>query len=349
MDEIDHMILQTAAVPLVHISGVGNVVAFNKMASDILGETIRGRHFSGFFRGPDAINQIESTFRDRKSRHVGLEKNVSGRSTIFHVTIAPLGEQDLLLTLLDVTAEHAASRSRSDFVANVSHELRTPLTAISGIIETLQLGAVDDLEARTMFLDMMFRETARMNRLVGDLLSLSRVENSLQRNLQDFDICKLVSEAASTLVDVAADTDVTIRVEGCEDDVMLHGDSDQLKQVFLNLLENAIKYGNHNSEVCVTVSKPQSHPLLGGKGVRIDVSDKGEGIAPEHIARLTERFYRVDTHRSREAGGTGLGLAIVKHILNGHGGRLRIQSVQGKGSVFSVYLPVSQGNLPDFN
>ena len=333
-------LLQAVDVPIVQIDGSGSVEAFNERAAKIFGARIMGRHFSGLFRGPEIIEQIERSLETRTTCHGGIERSIEGKSHLFHVTIAPLEESAAVLTLADVTAEFAASQSRSDFVANVSHELRTPLTAITGMIETLQSSAADDAEARSMFLSMMEKEAARMNRLVQDLLSLSRVEDEATRSLEDLDICDIISEAAKTLDDAANERGMTLKLVGCDAAVPFRGDRDQLKTVMLNLIENAIKYSAAHSDVTITLSGPQMQGLLARDGLRIDVADRGEGIAPEHIARLTERFFRVDTHRSRESGGTGLGLAIVKHILTAHGGRLRIASTTGEGSIFSSYLPV---------
>jgi two-component system phosphate regulon sensor histidine kinase PhoR len=217
-------------------------------------------------------------------------------------------------------------------VANVSHELRTPLTALLGFIETLRGAARDDAVARERFLGVMEREAARMNRLVSDLLQLSRVEAA--ERVRPADPVDLAQVLAMTLTAVrplaeAAGVELVFDAPGS---LVVPGDADQLTQVFQNLIENAVKYGGAGKRVTITLSQ-------GDRGAEVAVRDLGEGIAAIHIPRLTERFYRVDSHRSREKGGTGLGLAIVKHIVNRHRGRLVIDSSEGKGSTFTVILP----------
>ncbi len=339
--EIDH-ILKAAAVPLVLIDRAGTITGLSPPAEHVLGQSTLGRHFSGIFRSPEFVSQIEAALSGAAPGRAAMERQVNGRNTVLHATISPLDNGGALVTLIDVTAELAAGRSRSEFVANVSHELRTPLTAITGAIETLQTSARSDPEAQAIFLDMMAREAGRMNRLVQDLLSLSRVENEGARRYADVDICTAIRAAMATLDEAAKARGVTVEIEGCDVPRIVRGDPDQMRQVFLNLIENAVKYGHENETVTVSLSEPGPQTLLGKPGLRVDVIDQGDGIAEEYIARLTERFFRVDTHRSRETGGTGLGLAIVKYIVASHGGRLRITSELGKGSCFSVFLPLAK-------
>ncbi|WP_328795551.1 sensor histidine kinase [Jannaschia marina] len=232
---------------------------------------------------------------------------------------------------------------RRDFVANVSHELKTPLTAVSGFIETLQGPARSDAAARERFLGLMAKEVTRMNRLVGDLLSLSRLEGqSRKRPTERLDLSALVGEALSTLRPGAEAMGVTLEAE-VPPEAIAPGDRDQLTQVLTNLVENGIKYGAHPGSVRVAITAVAREPVIKGPAWRITVTDAGGGIPPEHVPRLTERFYRVDTGRSREQGGTGLGLAIVKHIVNRHRGRLRIESTVGQGTEISVTLPAEAG------
>ena len=248
----------------------------------------------------------------------------------------------VLIVIEDSTAINNAGQMRRDFVANVSHELRTPLTALTGFIETLRGAARDDPEARERFLEIMQRETARMNRLVSDLLSLSRVEGDERvRPTKDVDLSPIVQSVLSTLGPLAKDRSVKIVTHGIEDNAELPGDADQLSQVVTNLVENAIKYSGQASTVTIALRWEADNPMVRGDAWILEVSDTGEGIDPVHIPRLTERFYRIDSHRSREMGGTGLGLAIVKHIVNRHRGRLRIESTPGQGSNFTVVLPAS--------
>ena len=233
---------------------------------------------------------------------------------------------------------------RRDFVANVSHELRTPLTALMGFIETLSGPAKDDPEARARFLGIMSGEAERMNRLVGDLLSLSRVEAEERvRPTQAVNLTDVLQTALRNLNPLAVDNDVTLTPVFGTEPMPLRGDADQLLQVFTNLIENAIKYGGEGKNVEITAEIQQHDSALRGPSARITVTDQGPGIDPVHLPRLTERFYRADNHRSRTLGGTGLGHAIVKHILNRHRGRLKITSTPGEGASFCVILPSDAG------
>ena len=236
-----------------------------------------------------------------------------------------------------------AGAQRRDFVANVSHELRTPLTALLGFIETLQGAAKNDPEAQARFLSIMEREASRMNRLVQDLLSLNRVETEKRvRPSETIDLSKQVRGATHALEQLCKESGVTLACVGLESPAHVLGDADQLSQVATNLLENAIKYSGEGSTVTVSIERDDDNAMLRQPAVILSVQDTGDGIDPVHIPRLTERFYRVDTHRSREQGGTGLGLAIVKHIVDRHRGRLRIESALGEGSTFRVVLPANQ-------
>jgi two-component system phosphate regulon sensor histidine kinase PhoR len=241
---------------------------------------------------------------------------------------------------------------RRDFVANVSHELRTPLTAVLGFIETLRGPARNDPAAQDRFLSIMEDEARRMNRLVSDLLSLSRVEAAERmRPSEVVDLGAVLEGTVAAMRPTAelSGNEIVLSVEpsingaaageGTETRSLILGDRDQLMQVFLNLTENALKYGGPNRPVDLSLSREDGSGSLKGKVIRVDVTDRGDGVDPQHVPRLTERFYRVDTHRSRAMGGTGLGLAIVKHIVNRHRGRLRIASEKGKGSTFSVLFP----------
>ena len=229
---------------------------------------------------------------------------------------------------------------RRDFVANVSHELKTPLTSVLGFIETLRGPARDDVETRDRFLGIMEVEARRMNRMVQDLLSLSRVEGQERMRPSDrVDLGRVIRGAVSTLRPVAESAGNALDVRLPEEVRPVSGDPDQLTQVFLNLIENALKYGGAGRPVLVEVTEGEGAGGLRGPWICASVHDRGEGIDPRHLPRLTERFYRVDNHRSRAMGGTGLGLAIVKHIVNRHRGRLKITSEPGQGSRFAVYLP----------
>lgn len=245
-------------------------------------------------------------------------------------------EPSILLHLRDISALDRAERMRADFVANVSHELKTPLAALIGFIETLRGPARDDPEARERFLALMDAETRRMDRLVGDLLSLTKLESEppLARDARA-DLVTVVERVISLMQPVAARANVPIRSWISPARAPVHGEEDRLVQMLTNLVDNAIKYGRPGP-VTVALKAAGSEWVLA-------VEDRGPGIAAEHLPRLTERFYRVDTARSRAMGGTGLGLALVKHILRRHGGRMDIDSRPGRGTTVTVRLPMPEG------
>ena len=314
--------------------------ATNPPLERLLGAGLIGKHHITALRQPgiiDAIAAVRSTGISAKVRFVTRDHE---KDTFYQVVIA-LSEDDVVLSFEDQSAAEDVGKMRRDFVANVSHELRTPLTALLGFIETLTGAARDDPAARARFLGIMAHEANRMTRLVDDLLSLSRVEEDERvRPREQVKLTGLLAAAIKGLEPQAAAADVTVRLETQVEHLSVPGDAGQLRQVFGNLIENGIKYGAAGKELVVTLHAPAHHLRLRGQGVQISVADQGDGIAPHHIARLTERFYRVDSHRSREVGGTGLGLAIVKHIINRHRGRLLIESELGKGTLVSVLLPV---------
>ncbi|MAM60531.1 ATP-binding protein [Maritimibacter sp. UBA3975] len=317
--------------------------ALNVAGEALFGSAVVGRHFAAVLRQPALLDRIEGALasgRPAQSRYVYTG---AARERTFEVAITPMeSEPGVILAFDDVTALAEAGEMRSEFVANVSHELRTPLTAISGFVETLRGPARDDAAARDQFLTIMESETRRMHRLVDDLLSLARVEDTERlRPSGEQDIAGLATSAAQSLNGHAAEHGVALHLEGMDEPVFAPADPDQIMQVFTNLIENAIKYGGAGGSVTVSLAQVAHDPRLRGPGVIVAVTDTGEGIDERHLGRLTERFYRVDTHRSRGKGGTGLGLAIVKHIVNRHRGRLRIESTLGEGSRFSVALPTA--------
>ncbi|MBW0157134.1 ATP-binding protein [Sedimentimonas flavescens] len=340
-------VLEAVPLPVLVVDAREKIVATNRGAQALLGQGLEGRPFVTVLRQPALNEALERALIARASDRVRLRLSSPEREMVALVSVAPIeldeaGKVAALLSIEDITATEEAEAMRRDFVANVSHELRTPLTALIGFVETLRGAAKDDPVARDRFLTIMAREAGRMNRLVGDLLSLSRVEaEERRRPTAQVDLANVLRGAIQTLQPVAETAKVQIKREGEPGPLRVTGDADQLTQVFSNLIENAVKYGGAGGEVRVVVEKIAHEPVQRGPAYRVDVIDSGEGIDPIHIPRLTERFYRVDTHRSREQGGTGLGLAIVKHIVARHRGRLKIESEKGKGSRFSVILPAA--------
>ena len=316
----------------------------NSAATALFANEVEGRLGSAFLRHPTFLDGLEvciGTGAASTSRVSMVTKGVESYLAVHFRPFPTESGQGALVSFEDLTALEHTTAMRRDFVANVSHELRTPLTALVGFIDTLRGAARDDAPARERFLGIMEREAGRMIRLVNDLLSLSRVEaEERSRPSEKVEIIGLLRGAIATLHDQAETAGVRLDLEAPAGPVFLRADGDQLVQVFHNLIENAVKYGGSGKNVRVSLTRIEREPALQGPALRIEVADKGEGIDPIHLPRLTERFYRVDTHRSREKGGTGLGLAIVKHIVNRHRGRFRVESEVGKGSRFIVLLPV---------
>ncbi len=334
-------VIDAFPLPVVLIGPDDRVRAANGAVDAILGPDLMGKHYITALRQPAVIAAIAEVRALRDPRTIRFTGREGARDTVFRVAVAA-ADGDIVLTFEDRTAAEDAGQMRRDFVANVSHELRTPLTALLGFIETLGGAARDDPEARDRFLDIMANEANRMTRLVDDLLSLSRVEEDERvRPRQHVDLSALLSSVIKGLEPQAQRAGVTVSLLQQDLAEKVPGDAGQLVQVFTNLVENAIKYGASGGDVTVSVSAPEMHQRIRSEAVQVSVIDKGDGIAEHHIARLTERFYRVDNHRSREVGGTGLGLAIVKHIINRHRGRLLIESELGKGTKISVFLPTS--------
>ncbi len=325
------------------------ILLVNDAGRALFGNDLIGVDFVVAIRNPaclEAINQVLQG--DKKSEAViTLQKPVK---TTFRVAVASLvskaempqeNQPRAVVSLENISHIFEAEQMRSEFVANVSHELRSPLTALNGFIETLKGAARDDEEARERFLDIMEREANRMNRLIGDLLSLSKVEADARvRPQEQIDLRLLIKQAIAVLQPLATRENVELCLSIADDfETLISGDQDQLQQVFVNLVENAVKYGQTGGVVTIAITGKERVVGVRGPAIQIDIIDQGAGIKSEHIPRLTERFYRVDKGRSREKGGTGLGLAIVKHILARHRGRLQVASEIGKGSTFSVFLP----------
>jgi two-component system phosphate regulon sensor histidine kinase PhoR len=276
-----------------------------------------------------------------------VERHLAARAMRLPAEIP--GEIVAILALADVTANRRGEQMRADFIANVSHELRTPLASLIGFIETLRGPARDDPAAHARFLAIMHDQAARMSRLVSDLLSLSRIELDEHRPpTGHVDLARVLAAVSDALRPQAAERGIKIVLDLAADLPAVPGDEDQLAQVFQNLVVNAIQYAGANTEVTMRAHLASPAPnQVGGPGgaIAVAVIDRGEGIERRHLPRLTERFYRVDAARSRAVGGTGLGLAIVKHVMSRHRGALAIESEPGKGSTFTVYLPVAQSEI----
>ncbi len=329
--------------PVIALDRNGHVLALNERARALAPALRVGEPASLALRMPELIEAIaHASARDEVQRVEYSERVPLDRW--FEAIVTPvkrepnLSRPDLvLMTFHDLTPLRRVEEMRADFVANASHELRTPLAALSGFIETLQGPAREDAKARERFLSIMQEQARRMARLIDDLLSLSRIElNAHRRPDTSVDLVPIVGQVVDSLQTLARDRGVTIQVEAVAA-LTVPGDHDELVRVFENLVENALKYGAAGKRVDITVAPAASQD--GASEACVSVRDYGPGIAPEHLPRLTERFYRVDVRESRAQGGTGLGLALVKHILNRHRGRLSIESTAGAGATFTVHLP----------
>ena len=329
--------------PVVALDRDGHVLALNDRARAIAPALRQGEPVSFALRMPELIEAIgQAAVLGEEQRVVYFERVPIDRW--FETIVMPVKREPdanlpdlVLMTFHDLTPLRRVEEMRADFVANASHELRTPLAALLGFIETLQGSAREDAKARARFLAIMQEQARRMARLIDDLLSLSRIElNAHRRPDTPVDLVPIVRQVIDGLETLARDRGVTVNIEAANALPVL-GDHDELVRIFENLVENALKYGAAGKRVDIKLGLAASAD--GQPEAQVSVRDYGPGIAPEHMPRLTERFYRVDVTESRAQGGTGLGLALVKHILNRHRGRLTIDSGPGAGATFTIHLP----------
>jgi two-component system phosphate regulon sensor histidine kinase PhoR len=331
--------------PAVLLDRAGRVLHLNAAAAQ-LAPALRKNELAQFaLRSPEIITALREAIATTETRratyldHVPVDRWMELIITPVPVpTLFGGTDKCMLMTFHDQTPLRRVEEMRADFVANASHELRTPLAALSGFIDTLQGPAKDDTKARERFLGIMHTQATRMARLIDDLLSLSRVELSAHvRPDTSVDIVPIIRQVADGLEALARDRQVIIEIDLPDTPVAIAGDREELLRLFENLIENALKYGASGGKVIVSLTSEISGD--GAPEIRVMVRDFGPGIAPEHLPRLTERFYRVDVGDSRAQGGTGLGLSLVKHIVNRHRGRLLIESVPKKGATFTACFP----------
>jgi two-component system, OmpR family, phosphate regulon sensor histidine kinase PhoR len=345
-DPLIEAVLAGLPDPVVALDRRGDVVALNARATAVAPALRPGEPVSLGLRVPEVLEAI------RRARASGIAQRVEFSERVpldrwYEVIVTPISSPGVaanpglvLLAFHDLTPLRRVEEMRADFVANASHELRTPLAALSGFIDTLRGSAREDPAARERFLPIMQAQADRMARLIDDLLSLSRIElNAHLRPDKQVDVGAIVRQVADSLQTLARDRNVEVKTIGSSAPLLVPGDRDELIRVFENLVENALKYAASGKRVDIALSAGEGPD--GKREARIAVRDRGPGIAPEHLPRLTERFYRVDVSESRAQGGTGLGLALVKHILNRHGGRLTIESAPGQGATFTVHLPIA--------
>ena len=345
-------ILDSLPDPLILIDRRRRILSANVAAGELFdmdrtAQRLAGRDLASVIRDPKVLEAADQALQHgrKATTQFTLPSPVEHTfaALVMPLPVAHADGTAAIVALYDQTERLKTESMRADFVANASHELRTPLASVLGFIETLQGAARDDAEARDQFLEIMLKQANRMTRLIDDLLSLSRIElREHTRPTEAVDVEIIIHGAVELLDRQAKERRSTVSVTIAPDVPAVIGDSNELGQVLHNLVSNAIKYGGDGGKVEITASLSENRPpAMQGRGpcVKIAVQDSGEGIPREHLPRLTERFYRIDTARSRSLGGTGLGLAIVKHIVNRHRGAMTINSDIGKGSVFAIYLP----------
>lgn len=332
----DRISVEALAEPALIVAG-DVAIAANAAARRLFGDRVGGSDLRLTVRHPMVLDAIAEARRDGQAG----EREISGlgdSNNAWRLHAVDAGDDRVLVMFDDITQARLTERMRVDFVANASHELRTPLATLSGFIETLQGPAAGDAPARERFLDIMALEAGRMSRLIDDLLSLSRIEMDKHvRPVDQLDLAGVIADVRKTLA-MRLEADERQLIVEHEPLPIVVADRDQILQVLHNLVSNALKYGQTGTPITVRIV---AEPARAGvpAHVRVTVKDIGEGISAEHLPRLTERFYRVDSQRSRKMGGTGLGLAIVKHIVERHRGRLDITSQQGEGTTVSFTLP----------
>jgi len=326
------------------------IVRTNRAARTIFGQNLAHKPLRDVIASDRLLGAITTVVEDLRGEkiefHLPEPIPRDFQAIIERFPIPSEGGISIIITMTDITEQKRVQRMQADFVANASHEIRTPLASIIGFIETLRGPAKDDAMARDEFLRVMGDQAERMSKLVNDLLSLSKIEmNSNSIPVSKVDFLRIIRTEKQHFEWACKQKNVSLRYIFNDNLPATKGDEDELAQVVRNLLGNAIKYTSADTEILINVkittnlpNDPSFRNLT--RAICFSVQDHGEGIPKEHLPRLTERFYRVDTARTRKVGGTGLGLAIVKHVLNRHHGVLTIESEMGEGSTFSVFLPV---------
>ena len=316
----------------------GIIISSNDVAKQFLNKKLNSRNIYEFIEIAEFKNLEESNQKDNLNEEFHFQtSDILKRSLI--IKVKKIEDNLFAILFLDMTSQRNLEKVRRDFVANVSHELRSPLTSLVGFIETLLSGNVQDEETRNKFLKIMDEESKRMNRLIDDILSLSKVETEehITPNTT-ISLIDPIKHIISSINEKRLKEDNKILIDDLRDDpeinCFISGNIDEINQVFVNLLENAIKYGFDNTNVIVRIEQ------LKNKEIKVSVINNGEGIPDKYIERLTERFFRVDKARSRKIGGTGLGLAIVKHILIKHRAQLSINSIPNQETNFSITFPI---------
>lgn len=348
----DTAVLDSLPDPIMMIDRSGNILGANLSARTSFGKNITSKNIEKVFDSNNFINAVKKVIqKESKSENlIFYVKKPTEQKLYAHIKQLPWlskGKAVAVVSVYDLTKSMKIEKMQSDFVANASHELRTPLAIISGFIETLQTSAKNDPEAQDKFLAIMRDQADYMSSLIEDLLSLSRIELKQDQRPEDkVDVLPIAEDVAEALVMKAAERNIKIKVVCSEDIPIITADKPLIKQVIQNLTDNAVKYGLADTDVTIKVSRSDSIPpsksfkISQGEAVVVSVNNKGPKIEPEKLARLTERFYRMQEHKDLNIKGTGLGLSIAKHIIIRHNGNLTVSSTAYNGTTFTIYLPV---------
>ncbi len=342
--EYNHLQLKSILKSISHgilaIDINGNILLINDEAKKIIksdkNQIVEGKNINFVIKEQRILKEINKFKGSNKNE---ISNIVMDDETVYNIKVDPIYLQNTvnviigsIINIEDITEKVKLENMRSDFVANVSHELKTPLTSISGFVETLRLNENIDNSTRNRFLEIIESESDRLKRLIDDILLLSSIENTESRVLEKINLYETFNAVKDMLSYIAESKDIDFKYEFLETSLYVNSNRDYIKQIFLNLIENAIKYTPSNGQVRVIVASNE-------KDIIIEVKDNGIGIPKEDINRIFERFYRVDKARSRDVGGTGLGLDITKHIIKSLNGKIEVKSELNKGSEFIVTIP----------
>jgi len=350
----DTAVLDSLPDPIMVIDKEGNILGANLSARTAFGEKITDKNIDNIFNSHSFIKAVSRVLNKESSSEnlvFYVEKPIDQK---FYAHIKQLpwlskGKAVAVIAIYDLTKSLKIEKMQSDFVANASHELRTPLSVIAGFVETLQTSAKDDEEARKSFLEIIAEQTEYMARLIENLLSLSRIElNQEQKPQNKVNPTEIVDDVAKSMRIKAKNNNMKIKVIKSKDIQAIRADEQQIRQIIQNLVDNAIKYGTPETDITLRINNVDQIPpsstikIAEGTAVAISVNNKGPKIEPEKLARLTERFYRLQEHKDKQIKGTGLGLAIAKHIIIRHQGNITVNSNGYNGTTFTIYLPVFQ-------
>ncbi|MBE6453874.1 MAG: hypothetical protein E7017_03195 [Alphaproteobacteria bacterium] len=348
----DTAVLDSLPDPIMVIDRSGNILGANLSARTAFGEKITDKNVDKIFNSHSFINAVSRVLNKESASEnlIFYVEEPIDQKLYAHIKQLPWlskGKAVAVISIYDLTKSLKVEKMQSDFVANASHELRTPLSIISGFVETLQTSAKDDPEAQQNFLKIIAEQAEYMANLIENLLSLSRIELNQDEHPQDeVDVVEIVDDVIKAMKIKAKNRNMKIKVVKEKDIALIKADKQQIKQIVQNLTDNAIKYGPEGTDVTLRISNVDKIPAsqtiktADTPAVAIAVNNKGPKIGPEKLARLTERFYRLQEHKDQNIKGTGLGLAIAKHIIIRHQGNITVNSNGYNGTTFTIYLPV---------